>query len=183
MTQHKKLPQRLLLGLLMTVMFACMGCLGRSTSALARNYIDKQLGYDANKFVQNMENEERTRARGYIGTPYVTDGWGTANPLPTMAGPRRGMDCKSFVGYALKDFAGLNLARAGWVPMSPTYPGNAGMYQLDFPRAKNWADYLQAYCNCDVFHGSNAIEKMLKSGKLQKGDIVITSTKWQGSVF
>ena len=120
----------------------------------------EKLGFDPEAFVANLEAHKDR----YLGTPYTMDN--------REAGPGRGMDCSTFVSYALIDEAGVpdSLLRYDMQPRHADdncLPNTETLY--------NWA-----FANCDV-QTFNSKEELLAS-KPAKGDIVFVWPKHAGSV-
>lgn len=120
----------------------------------------EKLGFDPEKFVSNLEKHKDS----YLGTPYTMD--------DREAGPGKGMDCSTFVSYALINEAGV-ADSALRHDMQPRHSDDNCL-----PNTETL--YEWAFANCDV-QTFNSKEELLAS-KPAKGDIIFVWPKYAGSV-
>lgn len=118
----------------------------------------EKLGFDPEAFVANLEAHQDR----YLGTPYTMD--------DREAGPGAGMDCSTFVSYALINEAGVSDSFLRY-DMQPRHwddnclPNTETLY--------NWA-----FSNCDVQVFSSKAD--LLASKPAKGDILFVWAKSAG---
>ena len=120
----------------------------------------EKLGFDPEAFVANLEAHQDR----YLGTPYTMD--------DREAGPGLGMDCSTFVSYALINEAGVADSALRY-DMQPRHSDDNCL-----PNTETL--FTWAFANCDVqVFGSK--EDLLAS-KPAKGDILFVWAKSAGEV-
>lgn len=122
--------------------------------------LSEKLGFDPEEFVANLEKHKDR----YLGTPYTME--------DREAGPGKGMDCSTFVAYALINEAGVSDSFLRY-DMRPRHADDNCL-----PNTETLYDW--AFANCDV-QTFNSKEELLAS-EPAKGDIIFVWPKYAGSV-
>lgn len=140
-------------------------------------YITQWLGVSKEKILAELNSH--TADNYYLTTPYLSLGLTGDLPRPNgdTGGYTAGMQCTGFVVYVLNKAAGY----ANTVPTM----SNQNMY-FKISDGKYWGLYgswLNAFkAHHIIGYYFNSKEDMLKSGKLQKGDILIIDPSGEGLV-
>lgn len=140
-------------------------------------YITQWLGVSKEKILAELNSH--TADNYYLTTPYLSLGLTGNLPRPNgdTGGYTAGMQCTGFVVYVLNKAAGY----ANTVPTM----SNQNMY-FKISDGKYWGLYgswLNAFkAHHIIGYYFNSKEDMLKSGKLQKGDILIIDPSGEGLV-
>ena len=118
----------------------------------------EKLGFDPEAFVANLEAHQNK----YLGTPYTMD--------DREAGPGAGMDCSTFVSYALINEAGVSDSFLRY-DMQPRHWDDSCLPNTE--TLFNWA-----FTNCDVQVFNSKAD--LLASKPAKGDILFVWAKSAG---
>ena len=161
--------------LLLVIVSSVFGVIQSETKAADRRPWTEALGVDLNTFVSNLE----AHRYDYLNTPYDTS-WSSGDTAATIGqtrygGPGRGMDCSSFLAFALNREAGVPFST--WKNYDPNYltwpqwfTNTNGVYA---PSTEYWVKWARDN-NLD-YEEFRSIDAMVNSGRLRKGDLVFIS--------